>query len=144
MYIHCKNKSVYCTLNCPNTHTRNKNSVCIGTNGEYVYMYTYVQRKLSFNSQVKVFLVISMHAYTLQTQWSLQYREKDIKPLNICTISQYSCVNHINSLILVYYFFQNHEIQEEKFYPRKYRTIWYSETFIYNFAFCMPTESLPI
>ena len=29
--IHCKNESVYCTLNCPNTHTKNKNSVCIGT-----------------------------------------------------------------------------------------------------------------
>ena len=23
-------ESVYCTLNCPNTHTKNKNSVCIG------------------------------------------------------------------------------------------------------------------
>ena len=29
--LHCKNESVYCTLNCPNTHTKNKNSVCIGT-----------------------------------------------------------------------------------------------------------------
>ena len=26
-----KKISVYCTLNCPNTHTKNKNSVCIGT-----------------------------------------------------------------------------------------------------------------
>ena len=30
-HYHCKNESVYCTLNCPNTHTKNKNSVCIGT-----------------------------------------------------------------------------------------------------------------
>ena len=30
-YVHCKNESVYCTLNCLNTHTKNKNSVCIGT-----------------------------------------------------------------------------------------------------------------
>ena len=29
---HCKNWSDYCTLICCNTHTKNKNSVCIGTN----------------------------------------------------------------------------------------------------------------
>ena len=26
-YLHCKNESVYCTLNCPNTHTKIKQCV---------------------------------------------------------------------------------------------------------------------
>ena len=31
--MHCKNESVYCTLNCPNTHTKNKTVCVLGQNG---------------------------------------------------------------------------------------------------------------
>ena len=56
---HCKNGSVYSTLVCPNTHTKNKNSVRIGTNWCVVHTSVFtVKGKKDEHAQLKFLCLV--------------------------------------------------------------------------------------
>ena len=57
--IHCKNESVYCTLNCPNTHTKNKTVCALGQDGHPQQNKTQITTVSSLNVQSDEVIIVN-------------------------------------------------------------------------------------